>query len=138
MVKNKFGGKGAKRQSNKAHNDNTSRKLLLKESSQNYGKVIKCLGSCRFEIFGMDGKTYLGVVRGKMRKKIWINVNTIVLFTYRDFEDAKIDIIHKYQDDEVRQLVKLNEIPAKIDELNNTNIDQQKDIEDDGILFDEI
>lgn len=137
MVKNKFGGKGAKRQSNKAVNENLSRKLLLKEDEQNYGKVIKCLGSCRFEIFGMDGKTYLGVARGKMRKKIWINLNNIVLFSYRNFEDDKIDIIHKYNEDEVKQLIKLKEIPSKIEELTN-GVNNVNDSEDDGILFDEI
>lgn len=130
MVKNKFGGKGAKRQSNK-NSDTSSRKLLLKEASQEYGKIIKCLGNCKFEVFGMDGKPYLGILRGNMKKKVWVNVNNYVLFTYRDFQDNKVDIIYKFHDDETRRLIKLGEINEK---LNDTPSDKNKH-KDDNISF---
>tara|TARA_B100001248_G_C27397908_1_gene467110 strand:+ start:3779 stop:4183 length:405 start_codon:yes stop_codon:yes gene_type:complete len=134
MVKNKRGGKGAKKQSNKAIS-NVTRTLLLKENEQNYGKIIKCLGNCHFELFGMDGKTYFGIIRGKMRKKVWIHVNTIVLFSYRNFEEDKVDIIHKYNDDEVRQLTNMNEIIKKVFDVENES--DKKEV-DDNIDFDEI
>ena len=132
--KNIHGGKGAKKQASK-NASAVTRNLLFKEDGQNYGKIIKNLGSCRFEVFGMDGTTYLGIVRGKMRNKVWIRVDNFVLFTYRDFEVGKVDIIHKYSDDEVKRLVSMDEISKKmtsdLQEMNNP-------IEDDNIDFDEI
>jgi translation initiation factor 1A len=116
MGKNLIGGKKAKRSKNLTTVE--SRVLLFKDSNlQIYGKIISILGDSRFIIFCDDGKTRLGIARGKMKKRIWIKMNDLVLASLRDFEEGKIDIIHKYNDDEMKKLKKLGElIHIKIDE----------------------
>ena len=39
----------------------------------------------------------LAHIRGKMRKKVWVNAGDIVLIGLREYQDAKCDVIHKYK-----------------------------------------
>ena len=55
----------------------------------------------------------LGVIRGKMRKRVWINPGDIILVSIRGFQDNKVDVIAKYSDDEVRKLIKQKEVTRK-------------------------
>ena len=46
-----------------------------------------------------------------MRKKQWLNANNIVIYSIRDYEKDKVDIIHVYKDVILKQLeskMKLN------------------------------
>ena len=47
-----------------------------------------------------------------MRKKIWIRVHDSVLLSLRDYQDNKADIIHVYNNDEIRLLKSYGELPA--------------------------
>ena len=60
------------------------------------------LGNGRVEAQCFDGTKRLAHIRGKMRKKVWINQGDIVLLSLRDFQDDKADVIVKYTPDEVR------------------------------------
>ena len=64
-----------------------------------------------------DGQQRLCNIRGKLRKKIWVNQGDVVLLGLREFQDGKADVIFKYSTDEARRLKQLNEIPE------NANID---------------
>ena len=97
MVKN-WGGKNAKKIKRSSVDDQSNRILEFKEDSQVYGKVLKLLGDSRFMVLCDDTKERLCIARGKMKKRIWINLNDIVLVSLRDFEPDKGDIIHKYND----------------------------------------
>ena len=107
------------------------------------------LGNGRCECFCFDGVTRLGHIRGKMRKKIWITAGDIVLVGKRDFQDEKVDIIHKYSADEARNLKAYGELPAeaKINEDETFNEEEEScpfefgdpdDGEDGGVDLDEI
>jgi translation initiation factor 1A len=108
---NKKGGKKFKK--GKKGNDSFVRELILKDPKEleDYGRITRGLGNCRFEVFTLDGKTRIGIVKGKMRKKVWVNKDDIVLIGLWDFQDDKCSIIHKYAEDEVGKLIGKNEIP---------------------------
>ena len=74
------------------------------------------LGNGRLEAYCFDGTKRLCHIRGKMRKKVWVNVDDIVLVGLRDFQDDKADVILKYNSDEARLLKSYGELPdtAKI------------------------
>lgn len=135
-------GKGGKnRRRGKGDGDETKRELEFKEEGQEYAQVVKMLGNGRCECFCFDGVTRLGHIRGKMRKKIWITAGDIVLVGKRDFQDEKVDIIHKYSADEARNLKQYGELPETA-RINETAVDlaMTADGEDDdiGIDFDDI
>jgi translation initiation factor 1A len=60
------------------------------------------LGNGRLQAQCFDGETRLAHIRGKMRKKVWINQGDIILISLRDFQDDKADVIVKYTVEEVR------------------------------------
>jgi translation initiation factor 1A len=108
---------------------------------QEYAQVVKMLGNGRCECFCFDGVTRLGHIRGKMRKKVWITAGDIVLVAKRDFQDEKVDIVHKYSADEARNLKQYGELPETA-RINETAVDMAMaggDEDDDiGIDFDDI
>ncbi|SPO00064.1 probable eukaryotic translation initiation factor 1A [Cephalotrichum gorgonifer] len=119
MPKNKGkGGKNRRRGKNEA--DNEKRELVFKEDGQEYAQVIKMLGNGRLEAQCMDGVRRLGNIRGKLRKKVWINQGDIILLSLRDYQDNKGDVILKYTADEARSLKAYGELPenAKINETD--------------------
>ena len=104
MPKNVKGGSKHKKMKNKNTEELTSKDFVLKEKGQDYAKVQKLLGNCRVELLCNDSEIRLGIIRGNMRKKQWINNNSIVLYSERDFEKDKVDIIHVYKDHVVKQI----------------------------------
>ena len=89
------------------------------------------LGNGRCECFCFDGVTRLGHIRGKMRKKVWITAGDIVLVAKRDFQDEKVDIVHKYTADEARNLKQYGELPETA-RINETAVDMAMTGEDDN------
>merc|ERR1712083_639354 len=73
-----------------------------------------------------DGSKRLCHIRGKLRKKVWINQGDIILVGLRDYQDTKADVIMKSAA-EARSLKAYDEIPenAKINE--NDAIDEGDD-----------
>ena len=121
--------------------DNEKRELTFKEEGQGmsnfsillfntvfnlsfraieYAQVLKMLGNGRLEALCFDGEKRLAHIRGKLRKKVWINQGDIILLSLRDYQDEKGDVILKYSADEARSLKAYGELPenAKINETD--------------------
>jgi len=108
------GGKKHKRGKANHSNDN-KRDLELKDILQEYALVLNMLGNCRCQLKCSDGVIRLGHIRGKMRKKVWVNMGDIILVSLRDYQDAKCDIIVKYNKTEISQLKSYGEITQLFD-----------------------
>ena len=65
------------------------------------------------------------VIRGKMRKRVWINDGDIVLVALREFGDTA-DIVHKYYPEEAFELQELGEIPENV-AINQGAPDEQEE-----------
>jgi len=137
MPKNK--GKGGKnRRRGKNENDDIKRELVMKEEGQSYAQVTRILGNGHLEAFCFDmttgGKKRLCHIRGKLRKKVWINQGDIILVGLRDYQDDKADVIMKYLADEARELKRIGEIPENIN-ITETSTFQSDGLEE--VIFDE-
>lgn len=93
------------------------------------------LGNGRLEALCFDGVKRLCHIRGKLRKKVWISQGDIILVGLRDFQDAKADVILKYNPDEARNLKTYGELPETA-KINETNFGEEED--DDNIEFGEV
>lgn len=134
MPKNK--GKGGKnRRRGKNDNDDDKRELVFKEDGQEYAQVLRMLGNGRCEAKCFDGTTRLCHIRGKLRKKVWVNAQDIVLIGLRDYQDSKADIILKYSPDEARNLIKYNEIPDTTT-INENAAEGEEGEDGDDVVFD--
>ncbi|WP_432214710.1 hypothetical protein, partial [Salmonella enterica] len=61
-----------------------------------------------------DGIKRLCHIRGKLRKKVWINQGDIILLGLRDYQDGKADVILRYNPDEARNLKAYGELPDNV------------------------
>jgi translation initiation factor 1A len=104
MTKNTGGGKKHKRG---ARPTMGKREIIIKEDQQEYGLVDKMLGDMRCLVLCSDSTTKVCHIRGKFKRRVWINPGDTVLISTREFEDDKADVIHKYNPDEA-ELLKLN------------------------------
>jgi translation initiation factor 1A len=128
MPKNTIGGSGAKKSKNVIARP---RELLFRQDCEDYAVVLQLLGSSRLKVLCLTTREEkIGIIRGNMRKKVWIAKDDIVLISNREFEGNKCDIVHKYDSDEIKLLIKYKEI--KKDYMKN-GIDN---IETDDVLFD--
>ena len=157
MPKNIKGGNKAKKGKNSSLREFT-RKLELPDDSgfQFYGLVLKHYGATT-DIMFLDTrnnkdddssprlKKAIGYVRGSIKKRCRPKINDIVIVAVRDYQSDKVDIIHKYNKDEMKELKKNNYLDQAFVNLIKANdagveIKDTKDIpmtEEDFIMFDE-
>jgi translation initiation factor 1A len=118
----------------------SKRPLLFAEEDQSYGAVVKVLGQKRFALVdvrkkaGQDDKKpkeLLAHARGSLRRRDWINVNDLVLYSTRDYQPEKVDIIHKFTGEEAHRLEQYGEIQKQL--AGDRFADAQEEV--DNIVF---
>jgi len=127
MTRNVRGGKKAKKASRfKTQQGNEKRSdIVWKEDLQEYGRVTRMLGDCRCEIMSLDNQSmWIGHIRGKMKKRCWIRVGDYVLFSYREFQTSKCDILHKYT-----TMEEIDSIHPPTSASSSSMIEEEEDIE---------
>lgn len=58
---------------------------------EEYAQVTRMLGNGRLEAMCFDGTKRMCHIRGKLRKKVWVNQGDIILVGLRDYQDGKGD-----------------------------------------------
>jgi translation initiation factor 1A len=111
MGKNTGSGGRSFRKGKKNRDDHLkNHEMVFKDDCMGYGYVEKTLGNGRFMVVCEDMQKRLAHIRGNMRKKVWIGGGDMILYSIRDFQADKIDIIHKYTNDDVSKLYRYEEI----------------------------
>ncbi|MEM3737033.1 MAG: translation initiation factor eIF-1A [Candidatus Bathyarchaeia archaeon] len=83
--------------------------LILPGEGQMLGVVIKMLGFDRMVVRCEDGKDRLCRISGKLKRKIWIRENDVVLVSPWEFQsDSKGDITWRYTHNQAEWLRKNN------------------------------
>ena len=75
------GGKNFKKGKNQGDAD-ARRELIFKEDGQEYGQVQKMLGDGRAALSCYDGVARTGLIRGTMRRRVWINTVSFILINF--------------------------------------------------------
>mmetsp|Transcript_2257 Transcript_2257/g.5101 ORF Transcript_2257/g.5101 Transcript_2257/m.5101 type:complete len:146 (-) Transcript_2257:100-537(-) len=123
-------GKGGKNRRRGKNDSDEKRELIFKEDGQEYAQVLRMLGNGRLEAQCIDGVKRLCHIRGKMRKKVWVNTGDIILLGLREYQDEKADVILKYLADEARSLKAYGELPDSI-RINDTDMLDEDGTKDD-------
>ncbi len=115
-------------------------RLVEAEADQMYGRVIKILGDRNMRVYCNDNASRICRVCGAMRKRVFVNLGDLVLVSIRDLsnvsekekqeelmkvlklkdkpmsqkEAERGDIIHKYQQEELSKLKKVEGINEKL------------------------
>lgn len=127
-------GKGGKKH-RRGKNTIIQLKVDIPDELQYFAYVTKILGSGRVTLdyykpifndkndnIDWDKQTKIGVIRGKMLRRKFVNLGDLVLVTERDFDGSKVDIIDKYDISQIPFLKKNTHMPP-IDELLNNDVE---------------
>ncbi|KAJ7629139.1 hypothetical protein B0H17DRAFT_1110003 [Mycena rosella] len=95
------------------HEDNENeRELVFRTNDQEYGQVIKALGSQQIEAMCFDGEIRIAHIGG-MREQVAIEQGDIVLLALRNSqEDILAQVILKYTADETLRMRECGEFPG--------------------------
>jgi translation initiation factor 1A len=104
----------SKKNSKSKGNGQVRNQIVYKVEGQAYGKVIRKLGGTHLECLCDDGVTRRVTIRGQMMRRVWISGGDVVLLGLRDYQEDKADVVHKYSQEDVRQLTEFNLLPAAL------------------------
>jgi translation initiation factor 1A len=136
MYQTSIRNKKKKSQFNKVSNNNYN----IDSENEVYAYVIKLLGNCRVLVLCDNGKEAVGVIRGSMRrfnKRVLIEAGDIIAVSIRDYQSGKVDIVHKYNAEQCKNLIINKEISdTLINAYNRVNI-FTSNVNDANIIFDD-
>jgi len=113
--------KKKKPSSKKQLEDKVKRDIIYKGNMEEYCKIHKILGDRKLIILLPDKSEVNASIPGRFRKKCWFKIGDVVLASYREFQNDKLDIIYKYNEEEVKKLIKELEIPEYfLDGISNS------------------
>ncbi|KAI9997936.1 hypothetical protein PInf_002194 [Phytophthora infestans] len=130
MPKNK--GKGGKnRRRGKNDNEENKRELEFKEEGQGALSLYECWERPSGGLLLRRCDAPWPHPR-QNAQKVWVGAGDIILVSLREYQDGKVDIIHKYNADEARSLKAYGELPDNA-RINETAVDMamEGDGEDD-------
>ena len=81
-----------------------NKNLRLPDDDEVFGIVESMLGANRLKVRCMDGKTRTARIPGKMKKRIWINEDDVVIVEPWDWQDEKADVKWRYTKQQADQL----------------------------------
>lgn len=115
----------------KNNSSNTEKRALLyKDDMQEYAKMTKMLGDRRIMVMLPDKTEVMAIIPGKFRKRCWMKNGDTLIVSRRDFQESKWDVCYKYNEDEVRLLIKKDEIPSFFaDNCNDSSVTNETVIE---------
>ena len=76
------------------------------EQGEILGIVESMLGANRVKIRSIDGKTRMGRIPGKMKKRVWLRVGDVIIMVPWTFQEDRADIVWRYQGTQVEWLKK--------------------------------
>jgi len=122
-------------QFNKVSNNN----YIIDKQHELYAYVIKLLGNCRVLVLCDNGNEAIGVIRGSMRrfnKRVLIETGDIIAVSTREYQDNKVDIVHKYNTEQCKILINDKELSyTLINAYNKVSICTINRSNDDNIIF---
>tara|TARA_B100001540_G_scaffold317793_1_gene352997 strand:+ start:256 stop:756 length:501 start_codon:yes stop_codon:yes gene_type:complete len=108
---------------------------------EEYAYVIKMLGNCRVSLITNTGNECIGVIRGNLKRfsnRVLIEKGDIIAVSTRDFQKNKVDIVHKFNRDQVLILISEEKISNILINYYNNNYKLTNNFsENDNIEFKE-
>lgn len=125
MYQTSIRNKKQKKYLNNSYNNNYN----LDENNEEYAIVTKLLGNCRVTLFTNSGNECMGIIRGSLRKfskRVLIEKGDIVVVSIRDYQDSKVDIVHKFNREQIQLLIKEKTLSQTLINFYNNKIKFEK------------
>lgn len=72
------------------------KELVLPQDGQLLGRVIKLVGGDNVVVKCTDGQVRVCRISGKIKRRMWIRDNDVVLVAPWDFQSSKADVVWRY------------------------------------------
>ena len=93
-------------------NESQLKELKLPEDGEMFGRVIKMMGGENVLVKCIDGITRRGRIRGKLKRRVWIRDNDVVVIAPWGFGDEdRGDILWRYTLPQVDRLMQNEKFP---------------------------
>ncbi len=86
-----------------------------RNQGQMFAIADKMLGGGRVNIMCEDGKSRMGRIPGKLKKRMWIREGDLLIVKPWSFQDEKADIEYRYTRTQISYLKRSNSIPNSLD-----------------------
>ena len=80
----------------KVLSESNLKELVMPQAGEILGRAIKLTGGDQVIVKCADGVTRQSRIRGKLKRRMWIRENDVVLVAPWEFDDRKADILWRY------------------------------------------
>lgn len=87
-------------------------RLPKKDTGEIFGIAEQLLGASRIKVMCADGKSRMGRIPGKIKKRMWIREGDLLIVKPWNFQDDKADIIYRYTKTQASSLKRKNLLPS--------------------------
>ena len=110
--KGKKGKKGYKEQNTEA---NLRVTLPYKPKGEMFAVAETFQGGSRLQLICEDGERRMGRIPGKLRRRMWVRENDLLIIVPWSFQDCKADVKFRYTPTQTSNLKRLGKIPEILD-----------------------
>lgn len=89
-------------------------RLPRRPQGEIFGVADQLMGASRIRVMCADGKSRMGRIPGKIKKRMWIREGDLLILKPWDFQDDKADILYRYTKTQSMYLSRKNMIPESI------------------------
>ena len=86
-----------------------------RKEGEMFGVADQLLGASRIKIMCADGKSRMGRIPGKIKKRMWIREGDLVIVRPWDFQDDKCDVLYRFTKTQSSYLSRRKVLPKNLD-----------------------
>jgi len=108
-------GKYGKKNSNQVDETNLRVTLPYKPKGEMFAVAETFQGGSRLQLICEDGERRMGRIPGKLRRRMWVRENDLLIVVPWSFQDSKADVKFRYTPTQTSNLKRKGKIPEILD-----------------------
>ncbi|MEA2053675.1 MAG: translation initiation factor eIF-1A [Candidatus Thermoplasmatota archaeon] len=89
-------------------------RLPRQSNGEMFAVADQLMGGSRVKVICEDGKSRMGRIRGRIKKRKWIRNGNLLIVRPWDFQEDKADILYRYTPTQAANLARRHKIPDSI------------------------
>ena len=115
IEKKKATNKKSKKNQNQGEEANLRVTLPYKPKGEMFAVAETFQGGSRLQLICEDGERRMGRIPGKLRRRMWVRENDLLIVVPWSFQDSKADVKFRYTPTQTSNLKRLGKIPEILD-----------------------
>ena len=115
IEKKKATNKKSKKNQNQGEETNLRVTLPYKPKGEMFAVAETFQGGSRLQLICEDGERRMGRIPGKLRRRMWVRENDLLIVVPWSFQDSKADVKFRYTPTQTSNLKRLGKIPEILD-----------------------